>query len=288
MNTLIALFMLLGSTFARRGRGFHCGLQVEVTQQDIDLEFLLAPFLGSASDVGEDTEEGSDGETGEAMDVPKTTCVMRGLSAEWPHEDAVNAAERRLLRRGTRSRVAFNVTDGAIGFLSKKTYDQQFTCYNGGEVSLSFTSAVMTKSTGEVVTFPTTSEDPRRMLRRGGNGDSSSSDAEEGSRGSDSSEDEDAVIFPTAVLTFTQLNNFGEADASFPVSVMCRPWYKFQRSEQACALNGLVCGDGEYIFNSVLDDEVHENEEWFGGMKCIANDEHFLSRWEECAAPEEH
>lgn len=272
MNTLITLFMLLGSTFARRGSNGggrpHCRFSVGVEQQDQDLEGLLAPFLTPAAD-----DEGSDGD--ETMSVAKTTCVMRGLDQEWPHANAVNAAERRLLRRGTKSRVAFNVTDGAFGYLSKMAYDSEFTCYNGGEVSFDFTSAVMTKSDGTVVTF--TKEDPRRQLRRGGNGNSDSSE----------SSDDEEVIYPTAVLTFLQVNSMGEEDVSFPVSVLCRPSYRFQRSDRTCALKGLVCHDGEYTY-SVMEDEVQEEEEeFFRGMKCIADDEHFLRRWPECAASEE-
>lgn len=290
MNTIIALFMLLGSTFAHRGghgggRGRrHCAFEVAVTQQDVDLENLMAPFKPANNDEGTDGgDEGSDVGGEEESDVvaaaiSKTTCVMRGLDAEWPHEDAETVATRRLLRRGTRSKAAFNVTDGSIGLVSKTAHDRSFTCYNQGEVTMEFTSYSLTKSTGEVVTFPeaaATEDDPRRALRRNHGGSDNDDD------------DEEEVNFPTVTLTFMQKNTFGDASAEIVVSVLCRPWYKYSRSEETCGLKGLTCYDGDYTYGVTETDggEQTVETEWFRGMKC-SDDETFLSRWEECAAEE--
>merc|ERR1739838_59192 len=131
-----------------------------------------------------------------------------------------------------------------MGLVSKTAYDRAFTCYNEGQVSMEFASYTLTKSTGEVITYPagnaeeeesteetegeeategeategeeaSEGDDPRRQLRRGGD--------------SSSSEEEEEMNFPTVTMTFTQRNNFGDSPAEIEIAVVCRPWYKYSR-----------------------------------------------------------
>lgn len=256
----IILFTLLGTCIARGGRRRNpCRDDVDLTTQDQDLKNLLIPFTGVASD-------------GDAVALSDSTkCVLRGLHGSWPHEDAENPVERRLLRRRRRSKVAFDVTSQTIGALTKKSRNE-YTCYPDGEVSLSFKSAEVTLSDDSQVVY-TADVPPRRFLHR--NGDSSSDDEE--------------PRLPVAVVTLTQTNSFGEEEeddtVTFDLSVECRPWYKFDEDAaegEQCTLHGLGCHDGEYSYLVTEEDETTQEteEKWFGGMRCISGDDDFLNNWE--------
>lgn len=261
----IALFILLGTALARRGRwGNPCRETVEGNQQDSDLQALLVPFTGSA-------EEG-------VTLSDSTKCVMRGLSRNWPHEDAESPAERRLLRRRRRSKVAFDVSPSAIGPLNQKRRGE-YTCYSEGEVTFSFKSAEMTLSDNSEVSY-NAEIPPRRILHRGGHSSS------------DSSEDEPQL--PFAILTLTQTNSFGEEGeeiepVSFDLSVECRAMYDYDDSDETCTLKGLSCRDGEYSYLVTEEDESTQGteERFFGGLRCISGDDDFLADWDACPSADQ-
>lgn len=253
------LFILLGTALARRGRGNPCRDTVEVTQQDTDLQALLVPFTGPPEETSVTLSD-------------STKCVIRGLSRSWPHEDAENQNERRLLRRRRRSKVAFEVNAQAVGPLNKKNRNE-YTCYSEGEVSFAFKSAEITLSDNSQVTHTASVPPLRRALSRG-----------HGS--SDSSEDEPQL--PFAILTLEQTNSFGEEGdepVNFDLSVECRVMYNYDSSTETCTVKGLGCRDGEYSFLTTEEDETtQETEElWFGGLRCEDNAD-FLADWEECTA----
>lgn len=272
MNMIIALCLLLGSTHARRGR--WCSHTVDVTQQDTDLVDLLAPFIGGVVDDGSDT-----------MSLPTTTCMLRGVSGDWPHANAENEnTQRRLLNFWNRVNVGFNVTNGDVGLLSKKGRDS-FDCYNASSVSLKFTNATMTTSTGEVEVYEPAVSDPRRELggRHRGN---SNGHRGRGNSNSDSSSSDEEDQYPTVLMTFEQTNVNDGVSVTFPVEVNCRAMYR--RKQGVCSLKGLSCHDGEYSYWSTDDGatEQDEEDEHFRGMKCIAPEDgqYWMSRWPECAA----
>jgi len=274
--------MLLGSTYASgKRRGRWCSHNIPVTQQDLDLPGLLAPFIGGVVvDDGSDDGTVDGGSSVMSTMLPNTTCMMRGMSPEWPHEDAENeSAQRRLLQRAKRFKVGFNVTNGVVGLLSKKN-SESYTCYGAGEVTFTFTNATMTKSTGEMEVFLPASFDPRRQLsrkngHRGGHGQDSSSD---------SSDEEDP--FPTVLMTFVQTNTFNSEVVTFPVEVRCRAMYRTK--DGTCTLKGLDCQDGAYSVWTTEDGDTEQTEDdlSFRGMKCIAPDagKYWMSRWQECVA----
>lgn len=282
------LFLILGTAISHRG-GRRCRTEiVDVAQQDADLTDLLIPFTGAASE-GDDTSDGGDDVTDGTLvtlSTASTTCMMRGLSRSWPHEDAEpEIAQRRLLRRGRKSKVKFDVDNAVVGVLNKKNRGD-YTCYNDGTVGFAFKSADIVLSTDAAQ-----AGDPRRSLRRGGHGghghhgghhDSSSSDSEE-----------EAEPAPYATLVLTQTNSFADADgavvpASFDLTMTCRPWYRLDDvadgEDETCSVRGLRCYEGSYsYFSTDSGEEQEEESKWFQGMKCSTEDD-FHADWDECVA----
>jgi len=254
------LLLILGTTFAHRG-GRSCREEiVDVDTQLSDLTKLLVPFSGAASEGDETTEEvatvmlDTGRRTLQASDS-STTCVMRGLSRSWPHEDASSPLARRLLWGRRKQTVKFDVDNQVFGAISAKKgrrRNPSYTCYDDGSVQFFY-------KRGEV-TVPATQ---RRELGR--NHDETEADA---------------YPFATVVLTQTNSMTEGEDPVSFDMSMECRPWYRMEDDDETCTLRGLRCKDGEYTY---FDDNHDEEDEDFWGMKCSSETD-FHSEWEECSA----
>lgn len=285
------LFLILGTTLAHRGRrgGRQCRTEiVDLATQNGHLVDALKPFTEAASGG----DDGADGAV--LLSTAATTCVMRGLTHSWPHEEAENppAPFRRLLRWGgprhrrPKQNLRFDVDSKVFGALQTKSRDDSH-CYADGSVQFSVTTDVVTNLAETVA---------RRELRGGGGR------GHHGHRDSNDEEREEPT--PYAVVTITQTNTFADPDAaegdatvpvSFDITMTCRPWYKFVRGEEgadgeeaedSCDLRGLKCYNGEYSFFSTDSDETEqeENERWFRSMKC-SSAEDFADEWDECTAP---
>jgi len=299
---MLNILLLILTTFAHPG-GRRCREElVDAETQYSDLTKLLIPFSGAASEGDEETEtpdEVADEETEtpdevvDDLDVPtldngrrtlqtsdsSTTCVMRGMDASWPHEDASAAPlVRRLLHRRRKQKVKFDVDNQVFGPLSSKQ-KRDYTCYSDGSVQFSYKSSVVNAPVTPAL---------RRELRRGGGGHGHGHHGH-GNHDSSSDSEEDEEVLPYATLTLTQTNALteGEDPVSFDMSMECHPWYKLEEttdesgaSVETCSLQGMRCKDGEYTY---FDDSQDEENEDFWGMKCTSDDD-FHSNWEECVA----